>query len=253
LWQESKKLELELNADENEAWIQFRRKIYGEQATARLVPLPAKRKNKCWMQAAVITVLLIGSILALLLNRKNNPVTELVQVQALDSVFTAALPDGSKVTLKKQSGLVHNKTFTGNTREVVLTGEAFFSVTHNVSQPFIVKVKDITITVLGSSFNVKATTKGVEIVVEAGRVEVARKEKKLVLQAKEKTMVTDTAAAFSKTGVTNKLYQRYCTRELVCDNTSLWQLVEALNEIYNANIVIENNAIRNLPLSNTFY
>ena len=41
-------------------------------------------------------------------------------------------------------------------REVVLEGEAFFNVTKNPRQPFIVKTGKISTIVLGTSFNVKS-------------------------------------------------------------------------------------------------
>ena len=46
--------------------------------------------------------------------------------------------------------------FVGNNRIVELTGEGCFKVTHNPEKPFIVKMENMSITVLGTIFNVKS-------------------------------------------------------------------------------------------------
>ncbi len=66
------------------------------------------------------------------------------------------LPDGTKVWINSGSTLRYPKTFHGKTREVHLTGEAFFDVTHDKNHPFIVSTSEINIRVLGTAFNVSA-------------------------------------------------------------------------------------------------
>jgi len=55
---------------------------------------------------------------------------------------------------------------------VELTGEAFFDVTHNAKQPFVIQTPKAQIKVLGTSFNVAAYRTGdsVKVVVETGTV-----------------------------------------------------------------------------------
>jgi len=48
------------------------------------------------------------------------------------------------------------------------------------------------------------------------------------------------------------LYSYYRTQTFVCNNTPLWKLVEILNEAYGVNIVIANNAKRDLQINSTF-
>lgn len=66
------------------------------------------------------------------------------------------LPDGTKVWLNAGSKLDYPKQFQGKMREVNLQGEAYFDVTHNQAQPFLVHTKAFTVKVLGTSFNVRA-------------------------------------------------------------------------------------------------
>jgi len=64
------------------------------------------------------------------------------------------LSDGSQVWLNVGSSLTYPTTFTGNERKVKITGEAYFEVAHNAKMPFIVQHNDVTVSVLGTHFNV---------------------------------------------------------------------------------------------------
>ena len=66
------------------------------------------------------------------------------------------LPDGSKVWLNASSRLVYHNSFWSSEREVDLSGEAYFEVTHDKYAPFIVNSKQIKTRVLGTKFNVRA-------------------------------------------------------------------------------------------------
>lgn len=73
----------------------------------------------------------------------------------IGGIYNVILPDGSKVWLNSNSTLKFPEAFTGDTREVVLEGEAYFEVVKNKGQ-FIVHTKNQDVTVLGTSFNVSA-------------------------------------------------------------------------------------------------
>ncbi|THU39282.1 DUF4974 domain-containing protein [Niastella caeni] len=86
---------------------------------------------------------------------------------------TVKLPDGSLITLEPDSRLGYPRKFTGNTREITLTGEAFFEVKPNPEKPFIVHTPYVMATVLGTSFNIEAYPNGIaRVVVASGRVKV---------------------------------------------------------------------------------
>lgn len=71
-------------------------------------------------------------------------------------VITLALSDGTKVWLNSESSLRYPTAFTGRTREVEITGEAYFEVAHDAAKPFYVKKGDMNVQVLGTHFNVNA-------------------------------------------------------------------------------------------------
>ncbi len=68
------------------------------------------------------------------------------------------LPDKSTVWLNAESSITFPTAFTGSSREVTITGEAYFEVVHNSKQPFRVHAAGQTIEDIGTSFNVNAYT-----------------------------------------------------------------------------------------------
>ncbi len=64
------------------------------------------------------------------------------------------LPDGSRGWLNSGSTLVFPNEFKGRTREVKLTGEAFFDIKTNPKKPFLVSGESIYVKAFGTSFNV---------------------------------------------------------------------------------------------------
>lgn len=67
---------------------------------------------------------------------------------------TVILPDGSLVTLNSNSAISYREKEKG--REVELAGEAYFDVKHDKRRPFFVTAAEVSVKVLGTSFNVKA-------------------------------------------------------------------------------------------------
>lgn len=66
------------------------------------------------------------------------------------------LSDGSKVWLNAASTLKYPASFSGKERNVELSGEAYFEIAKNADVPFLVKIRDANIEVLGTQFNVMA-------------------------------------------------------------------------------------------------
>lgn len=64
--------------------------------------------------------------------------------------------DGTTVSLNADTRISLRKGYNKDTREVDLTGEAFFEVAHNAAVPFIVHTPKMDIKVLGTKFNVSA-------------------------------------------------------------------------------------------------
>ena len=247
IWEESKQLAAISTVDENLAWQKFKTRINKPKQTTIV-----KKMNpvKWWRVAAVFVVIIGASYLGYkLLNEK--PVQNLV-VASGQAIITDTLPDGSMVTLNKNSEIDYPSSFKGETRSITLKGEAFFNVTPDKKKPFLIHVNDITVRVLGTSFNVRSFDGVTEVIVETGVVQVLRNNKMVELQPNEKTKVTQQDSVLVKDKVQDKLYNYYRSKQFVCDNTPLWKFVEVLNEAYGANIIIENPKLRGLPLTTQF-
>jgi ferric-dicitrate binding protein FerR (iron transport regulator) len=70
--------------------------------------------------------------------------------------YQVILPDGSKVWLNAESSLRFPTAFSGEERNVELTGEAYFDIAKDARKPFIVAVNSMEVEVLGTEFNVMA-------------------------------------------------------------------------------------------------
>lgn len=108
------------------------------------------------------------------------------------------LSDSTKVILNADSRLRFPQTFRGAFREVYLTGEAFFDVTHNEHRPFIIHAGQMNIKVLGTEFNVKSYPEDstYETTLIRGLIEVTlndRPSDKIILRPKEKLVISNTS------------------------------------------------------------
>ena len=70
--------------------------------------------------------------------------------------YQVILPDGTQVWLNSASTIRYPTIFTGNEREVEISGEAYLEVTKNSKSPFTVITPKSRVSVLGTSFNINA-------------------------------------------------------------------------------------------------
>ncbi len=130
----------------------------------------------------MLGVLALALMLAVLANimLPQDPV-QLVEAPILYEEHTAppgvksnlTLQDGSKVILNSGSSLRYIKNFEADQRVLELVGEAYFEVAKDSTRPFTVRTGQITITALGTSFNIKAYQKEeIDISLLTGLVEV---------------------------------------------------------------------------------
>ena len=93
-----------------------------------------------------------------------------------EGILTVQLPDGSHVFLNEGANLKYNES-TEQQREVTLKGEGYFDVIPDNNRPFLVNTGKVTVTVLGTSFNIRESdNKSVEVFVESGSVKLELQE-----------------------------------------------------------------------------
>ena len=253
IWRESRRLGdnfQETDEQEEAAWQKFRRRIHPSHLKAvKHTPAP-KRILPLWTKIAAI-FLLAASITAILYLINANTAAPEKRVASTTTPLTDTLPDGSRITLNKQTNIKYPAKFKKE-RTVQLQGEAFFAIAPDKAKPFRVYTNGVTITVLGTSFNVRDSDTTTEIIVETGMVRVTDSLHDVLLHASEKLVLRKGDPALSKDSAHNKLYKYYRTKEFVCDDTPLWQLAASLEEAYDVKINIADPQLRELRIIATF-
>ncbi len=119
-----------------------------------------KSRRVLSMAAILLGVLITGAGLYWLPGRKpqQQKMARLNEVSTKNgSKSKVVLPDGTQVWLNSGSKLAYANDLTNEaTREVTLSGEAFFEVVHDEQHPFIIHTQSFDIKDIGTAFNVKA-------------------------------------------------------------------------------------------------
>lgn len=167
------------------------------------------------------------------------------------------LTDGTKIWLNAGSVLKYPKEFKGDTREVYLSGEAFFDVAKDKKHPFIIHTNKMDTKVLGTSFNVQAypdqTTQ--EVSVATGRVNVKSTvtEENVYVTPGQKVVFKsqdNKLQAFKDVPVnTISLWRKNI---MVFEETPLSEVVATINRNYNVAIEVKNKNLNDLKISAYF-
>jgi len=108
------------------------------------------------------------------------------------SPYPLVLADGSKVWLNAASSITFPTAFVGNSREVKITGEAYFEVAHNAAMPFRVNSNGQTVEVLGTHFDIKAYTDeaGISTTLLEGKVRVSKNNQVATLKPGQQSFIS---------------------------------------------------------------
>lgn len=209
--------------------------------------------------AAVVLLLMgIGSVLFFLndqgiLSRKTTIATEDNQKN-----LQVTLPDGSNIFLNRNTRLSYRENFGRYGRNVTLSGEAFFEITPDETNPFTIDAGKATIKVIGTSFNVISSNPDseVEVFVKAGKVMVSDNEgtKNLILDPGYVGTVGQ--ATYEKAVNDDPNYMAWNTGVLIYDGQTLDVVFRDLKKVYNMDIlvsdakILENTWTTNGPVDN---
>jgi len=175
------------------------------------------------------------------------------------------LPDGSRVWLNADSRLEFPEKFDGPLREVRLVGEAFFDVTNNPKQPFVIRLATASIRVLGTSFNVRAYPDDptVRTTVVTGRV--AFVPNRDASQATAATLADTTfilpnhhvvqqvkTLTVAEAPVIAQKETAWKENRLVFDQTPMSEVARTLERWYGLHVVLDQPDLANCPLTATF-
>lgn len=133
---------------------------------------PRARRRRLMVVVTAAACLALVALTVFLLGHDREFSSPRQQVAATQTNRAATLPDGSRVILSTQTSI--NVDFNGSKRNLELSdGEAYFKVQHDRRHPFIVHAGDISVTAVGTAFDIRSEPGRVTVTVEEGTVEIA--------------------------------------------------------------------------------
>lgn len=212
-----------------------------------------------WFVRATAAVLIILGVIYVY-NRQSSSDDQLMIQTMVSSDGSAQklvqLPDSTMVYLNKGSELLYPEKFDQNTREVYLKGEAFFDVTHNNEQPFVVHSGISKTTVLGTSFNLRAYSKedDIRLTVVSGKVAftLTDNREKVIVTPGNMANLNRNSKQISQGENLDLNFLSWKTHQLKFDDCPLEELIMALGRHYDVNIRLDNESTRNCRFTGDF-
>ncbi|PMD92372.1 hypothetical protein BWI97_19945 [Siphonobacter sp. BAB-5405] len=167
---------------------------------------------------------------------------------------TVLLPDGSMVTLEKNSRLWYPVQFPKDKRAVQLYGDAFFDITKNPNHPFVVYTSELSTKVLGTSFWIYARpqTQKTVVQVRSGRVGVRVRTSTAVptiLNPQEQLTYDKRLDRLDKITLVKK---RAVFREQTFDNAPVPRVLAELQRQFGVKINYNAEQLRNCSINTSF-
>lgn len=160
--------------------------------------------------------------------------------------FKITLSDGTVVHLNAGTTFTYPEQFVAseNSRNVVLKGEAFFEVSKDKSKPFIVEANEVSIEVLGTTFNVSNYQEDdfINCVLTEGSVRLSEKinpKNSILLEPNTKATWQKEKKFFTKKAVKTTNYTAWTEGELIFDNETFSSIAKKIERYYN--VKISNN------------
>lgn len=164
--------------------------------------------------------------------------------------YALRLGDGTLVWLNSGTVIEYPYQFTGERREVWVSGEAWFEVMHDAAKPFIVHTANaMDITVLGTSFNVHAYSGGVDskVTLVEGSVEVGTPDGRLTIRPDEQVIVDNATGRMSRHDVGDaSAYAAWTKGVLYFNESPAGEIFDSLEKWYDIDIVCDAHDVAQL-------
>ncbi len=175
---------------------------------------------------------------------------------AKTEILNKKLPDGSIITLNKNSEIKISNKYAQTERRVILNGEAFFDIVHNNKIPFIIETQNLEIKDIGTSFFVKSnkTDNEIKIIVSSGIVLVTNIQNgnNITLKKGEEGIFLKTKKTLFKQKNNNPNFLSWKTKKFNFNNKKLSDVISTLNKVFGSNIEIKTPEIKNCRLTAKF-
>lgn len=230
-------------------------KILEEES--RGVPLHQSKSFSAVTKIAASLALLIcsGMTIFFLADRKN-PSSNSMQASAdLVPRGFIRLPDGSSVILNEGSHLDYPQTFDGGVREVTLTGEGYFDISHDPVRPFVVHTGKVRTTVLGTAFNIKAYPHQADITVTVARGKVKVSDDKQVfaiVNPDQQITLSKNRDIVEQKTVDSHQVTAWMEKDIYFDDITIGEAIDQLEKRFQIKITFGDSNIRDCRFTATF-
>lgn len=171
------------------------------------------------------------------------------------AIWTMA--DGTEVWLNAGSTVSYPTTDQANKREVKLSGEAYFKVAKDASKPFFVTTPNVTVRVLGTTFNVKAypDEELLTTTLEEGSIELAApKTGNATYQLKpgEQAIYQTNEGKVTISEVDAARFSAWRSEKFLFKDADLKTIITELERLYDIKIHIQNPKLAKLRFRGMF-
>ncbi|MEO7445769.1 MAG: FecR family protein [Ferruginibacter sp.] len=208
------------------------------------------RSSMAWILASLVIFIALATLSYFFLQKnsipKDLPLVHTTEIEARYGARSKVqLPDGSNVWLNSGSKLRYDEDFKNGTRDVYLTGEAYFDVVKNPAKPFTIHTQTMAVRVLGTQFNVKAYTndKTTETSLIHGSVLVTMKnnpQQQYLLKPNEKLVLPNETGREIKTNGNDK------TISQPAELSDRLAAIKNLSYIQNTKVEVETSWTKNI-------
>ena len=157
--------------------------------------------------------------------------------------YNLRLPDGTEVWLNAASSITFPNSFTGNERQVKITGEAYFEVAQQKDQPFKVDINGkASVEVLGTHFNINAYTDEpyIATTLTEGAVKMTDRQQSAVLSPGQQARINTKGMNVLKNADTD-LVLAWKNGLFRFEAASIEEVLRQLARWYDVDIVMEQN------------
>ena len=204
------------------------------------------RRSWNWQIAASISVLM-GFLALWIVKEGQSQYLEIKTDRFKEKIVV--LPDGSRVTLNRNSVFSYPEKWNGTIRDVrLISGEAFFEVKKNKQYPsFVVHTPDgLDINVLGTEFNVLNKKGDTRIYLQNGKVKIKTQNQEVFLEPGQLASFNGPADSLTVKPASGELWLAWKNDMFYFDDARLSDISLVLEEYYHRQVIIKNESLTSL-------
>ena len=246
---------------------QVRKEIDTEKALKKVKgkKIAQKRSISWWEWGQRAAAILFLPLIGLLLWQQSRlqqaePIAEMLEVRTNPGMTTRlSLPDGTTVYLNSGSTLSYPSRFTGGTRSVSLSGEAYFEVSKDTEHRFIVHTPDQSaVEVYGTHFNIEAypDNPNITTTLTEGKVGFLYKEgattKRALLNPGQKLIYNASDQSLSRHRTSGISELSWTEGKIIFENTPLPEALRMLGKRFNVDFIVKDARLNKNRFTGTF-